>query len=83
MGGTGFIGGHLTRRLLERIPPDRLGWQPHAKSFTAGELGAHLVDCVGWLDAICSSDEFDIDPSTFRSYQATSLEAMLRNAGSE
>jgi uncharacterized damage-inducible protein DinB len=67
-----------TRRLLERLPPDRLGWRPHPKSFTAGELGAHLVDCVGWLDAICSHDEFDIDPSTFRSCQVTSLDAMLQ-----
>ena len=38
----------------------------------------HLVECAGWLAAICADDEFDLDPSTFRPYQATSLDAMLQ-----
>lgn len=66
-----------TRRLLERIPRERLDWRPHPKSFTVGGLGAHLVDCVRWVNAICLGDEFDIDPSTFRPYAATSVEKLL------
>jgi uncharacterized damage-inducible protein DinB len=66
-----------TRRLIARIPPDRLGWRPHSKSFTAGALGSHLVDCIGWLDPIFTLDELDMDPSTYRSYQAESLDALL------
>jgi uncharacterized damage-inducible protein DinB len=66
-----------TRRLLERIPPDRLGWRPHPKSFTAGGLASHLVDCVDWLDAIFTLDELDVDPSTYRPYQAASLDGLL------
>ena len=66
-----------TRRLLERIPAERLEWRPHPKSFTAGGLGAHLVDCVRWLDAIFRGDELDVDPSTYRPYAATSLDGLL------
>jgi hypothetical protein len=30
-----------TRRVLERVPADALGWKPHAKSMTLGQLAAH------------------------------------------
>ena len=66
-----------TRRLLERIPADRFEWRPHPKSFTAGGLGSHIVDCMDWLDAIFTRDELDVDPSTFRAYRAASLDALL------
>jgi uncharacterized damage-inducible protein DinB len=66
-----------TRRLLERIPADRFEWRPHPKSFTAGGLASHIVDCLNWLDAIFTRDELDVDPSTFRVYRAASLDALL------
>jgi uncharacterized damage-inducible protein DinB len=31
-----------TRRLLERVPADRLDWKPHPKSKTLGELATHV-----------------------------------------
>ncbi len=31
----------ITRKFLERIPPDKLGWKPHEKSHTAGALALH------------------------------------------
>lgn len=66
-----------TRRLLERIPANRFGWRPHPKSFTAGGLAAHIIDCLRWLDAIFTHDEFAIDPSTFRPFQAGSVGELL------
>lgn len=33
-----------SRRMLERVPVDRLDWRPHAKSFTLGQLADHLCD---------------------------------------
>jgi uncharacterized damage-inducible protein DinB len=32
-----------TRRLLERIPEDKLGWKPHAKSMALGALANHVA----------------------------------------
>ena len=32
-----------TRKFLERIPGDQLGWRPHAKSLSIGQLGLHIA----------------------------------------
>lgn len=37
-----------TRRLLERVPPDRLDWRPHPKSMTMGELAEHVAELATW-----------------------------------
>ena len=36
-----------TRRLLERVPDDRLRWKPHAKARTLGELALHVAAVPG------------------------------------
>ena len=66
-----------TRRYLERVPGDRLAWRPHQKSFTAGELASHIVECVRWTDAIFSGDEFNVDPASFTPYRASSVTELL------
>jgi Uncharacterized protein conserved in bacteria len=66
-----------TRRYLERLPGDKLDWRPHVKSYTAGGLASHLMFCVAWTDAIFSSDEFDVDPSAMKRFQATSVAELL------
>ena len=43
-----------TRRLLERVPADRVDWKPHAKSRSLGELATHVAETARWglrLDA--------------------------------
>ena len=37
----------VTRKFLERVPEDKLTWQPHAKSMTAGQLALHLARVPG------------------------------------
>jgi uncharacterized damage-inducible protein DinB len=32
-----------TRRVLERVPADKLAWKPHAKSMSLGELAMHVA----------------------------------------
>src|SRR4051794_567888 len=36
-----------TRRVLERIPSEQLGWKPHPKSRTLGELAMHVAVVPG------------------------------------
>ena len=33
-----------TKRVLERVPDDKLTWKPHPKSFSLGQLALHI--CV-------------------------------------
>jgi uncharacterized damage-inducible protein DinB len=68
-----------TRRHLERLPDDKLAWQPHEKSFSAGGLASHIVECVRWADAIVSADEFDVNPAVFQAYSASSVADLLEN----
>jgi uncharacterized damage-inducible protein DinB len=37
----------ITRRYIERLPEDKLTWQPHQKSMTAGQLAYHLASVPG------------------------------------
>ena len=36
-----------TRRVLERVPSDKLAWTPHAKSMSLGRLAMHLASAPG------------------------------------
>ena len=67
-----------TRKHLERLPKDKLEWRPHQKSFTAAGLASHIVDCISWADSIFNLDEIDFDPATYKPYQATSTDDLLK-----
>jgi uncharacterized damage-inducible protein DinB len=36
-----------TRRVLERVPGDRLGWKPHDRSWSLGQLALHVATIPG------------------------------------
>jgi uncharacterized damage-inducible protein DinB len=67
-----------TRRLLERLPDDKLDWQPHEKSFSARGLSSHIVECVGMTDPIFTQDELNFEPATYRPYEAASVDDLLK-----
>jgi uncharacterized damage-inducible protein DinB len=48
-----------TRRLLERVPVDRLDWKPHAKSRSLGELATHVTETTRWGTRL-EKDSFQI-----------------------
>ena len=38
-----------TRRVLERVPGDKLQWKPHPKSMSLGELALHVASSPGYI----------------------------------
>jgi uncharacterized damage-inducible protein DinB len=38
-----------TRRVLARVPEDRLGWKPHEKSMSLGQLALHIAILPGGI----------------------------------
>jgi uncharacterized damage-inducible protein DinB len=48
-----------TRRVLERVPEERLGWKPHPKSMTLGQLAMHIANLPGAIAEI-SRRSFDV-----------------------
>jgi uncharacterized damage-inducible protein DinB len=45
-----------TRRLLERVPVDRLDWKPHGKSRSLGELATHVTETARWGVRFAATD---------------------------
>ena len=44
-----------TRRVLERVPADKLSWRPHHKSRTLGELAMHIAVVPGTVAELIAS----------------------------
>src|SRR5437870_4166737 len=51
-----------TRRVLERVPADKLGWKPHEKSWAMAELATHLTNLPQWVGLAINHDSFDLAP---------------------
>src|SRR5258708_36900429 len=55
----------ITRRVLERVPADKLSWRPHPKSMSLGQLALHVASIPGALARIAQLEEFDAAKATF------------------
>jgi uncharacterized damage-inducible protein DinB len=53
-----------TRRLLERVPEEKLAWKPHAKSMSLGELALHIASVPGILAEFLSVDTLELPDTT-------------------
>jgi uncharacterized damage-inducible protein DinB len=51
-----------TRKVLERLPDDRLDWRPHPKSNTIGWNANHLADLPNWLGQTLRTASLDVAP---------------------
>lgn len=49
-----------TRKVLERVPGDKLGWKPHEKSMSLGELAQHVANLPWFAQIAVTQDEYDI-----------------------
>ena len=50
------IESQITKRLLERIPEDKLSWKPHSKSHSLGQLALHIASAPGNVAAAAAKD---------------------------
>ena len=76
-----------TRKLLERLPDQKLSWTPHAKSMSIGGLAAHLSRIPWWAGTILNEPFFDLageqapaPGSTSRANLLTAFDATVRQA---
>jgi hypothetical protein len=54
-----------TRRILDRIPADKLAWKPHEKSMSLGQLAMHIATVPGGIVFITHNDSFDVLKGNF------------------
>jgi uncharacterized damage-inducible protein DinB len=54
-----------TKRVLERVPGDKLGWKPHPTSMSLGQLAMHVATIPGGITRLAQVDDFEINPANF------------------
>ena len=47
-----------TRRVLERVPTDKLAWKPHDKSMSLGTLAMHIAAVPAFISGWAVPDEY-------------------------
>jgi uncharacterized damage-inducible protein DinB len=55
----------ITKRVLERVPADKLSWKPHEKSMSLGQLAIHVANIPGSLARLLQLEEFDVSTANF------------------
>lgn len=69
-----------TRKLLERIPSDKLDWKMDERSHTLAWNGSHLAEIPGWSANILTEPFFDMNPGGNSPYSTevfTSVDQLL------
>jgi uncharacterized damage-inducible protein DinB len=66
-----------TRRFLEQLPADKLNWQPHEKSMTAGALALHIARAPGRVVQMAQEDAAPIPDFGKAQPQPASREEVL------
>ena len=62
-----------TRKVLERVPEDKLDWKAHPKSHTIGWNANHLAEIPGWVEGVLTQTEWDIAPPGGEAYRTPAL----------
>jgi uncharacterized damage-inducible protein DinB len=65
----------LTRTVLDRIPQEKVAFRPHPKSWTLGELGAHLANLPVWAVFTLTQPELDLAPPGGPAFQSPGFES--------
>jgi len=64
-----------TRRLLERVPGDRVEWRPHPRSFPLGHLALLVAWMPGWIANTLTRDSLDL--ATWPAYTFEPTDVLL------
>ena len=64
-----------TRRVLERVPADKLSWRPHQKSMTLGQLALHIAALPGAIAELVT--QLSVEPPVPPLREATSRDQLL------
>jgi uncharacterized damage-inducible protein DinB len=66
-----------TKRVLERIPEEKLSWKPHEKSLSLGQLSLHVASIPGNVTRLAQLEVFDASDANFIPPQPESVQQIL------
>ena len=67
-----------TRKMLERVPEDKLNYKPHEKSMTLGRLAGHVAGVPSYATAAIRLDKLEMTGSE-KPFQPTSKKELLES----
>jgi uncharacterized damage-inducible protein DinB len=66
-----------TKRVLDRVPEQKLAWKPHAKSMSLGQLAWHVAVIPGNISRLLQKDSLDVTQANFVPPQPKSLAEII------
>jgi uncharacterized damage-inducible protein DinB len=66
-----------TRKMLERVPTEKLEWQPHARSMTIKRLATHIAELPTWITMTLNTSELDFATSPYQPADIKSNDALM------
>lgn len=68
-----------TRKMLERVPADKLDWKPHEKSMTLRQLSTHVAEIPGWLQLVLHADGMDFAVMEYNPAPVNTSEELIQH----
>lgn len=66
-----------TRKMLSRIPADKLDWRPHPKSMDIRNLAIHIAELPTWTKMALETDELDFATMDYKMPEVTNADDLL------
>ena len=66
-----------TRKMLSRVPADKLDWQPHPKSMNLRSLATHVAELPAWLTLVLTSDGLDFATTPYNPFLFNTNEELM------
>jgi uncharacterized damage-inducible protein DinB len=63
-----------TKRVLARVPADKLAWRPHIRSMSLGQLALHIATMPAGICKITQADSFDVSKNSFHAPMPESMD---------
>lgn len=67
-----------TRRMLERVPTEKLDWAPHVKSMDIRRLATHIAELPTWITMAITTDELDFENNSYETKFVNSNEELMQ-----
>ena len=67
-----------TRKMLSRVPTDKLSWKPHDKSMDINRLATHIAELPTWIPMTLNTDELDFAASDYKPHRVASTDELVQ-----
>ena len=66
-----------TRKMLEAVPFEHMGWSPHEKSMKLGRLAVHIAEMPVWIKMTLLTAELDFAANAFDPFVPIDRDSLL------